>query len=217
MPYIKWHGHACFELVSDNGLVVGIDPHDGVSLGLRPPMFKADVILVTHSHFDHNAIQVISKPNSRVLDGFEGITKIDGIEVKGIRSYHDPYGGTLRGSTIVYRVVIDGISFVHLGDLGTIPSEKFFNELVPVDTLFIPVGGVYTIGASEAVKIIEKISPKIAVPMHYSIPGLRLRLHSVDDFIKKVKFNVNRLNRRDFSITKTTLPETTQIWILTYQ
>lgn len=216
MTTIKWYGHACFEIVSDKGVIVGIDPHDGVSLGIKPPMFKADIILVTHNHFDHNAIQVISKPNSRVLDMFVGETTINDIEIKGVKSFHDPYRGSLRGEVVLYRVKVDGLNIVHLGDLGTIPENKLLREITPADILMVPVGGVYTIDSSEAVEVVEKIKPKIAIPMHYKIPGLRLGLGKVDEFLGKIKYNVRRISR-EFTISKPSLPSTTEVWVLTYQ
>lgn len=217
MTIIRWHGHACFEIVSDKGVIIGIDPHDGVSLGIRPPMFKADIILVTHNHFDHNAIQVISKPNSKVLDMFEGETIVNNVKVKGVKSYHDPYRGSLRGEVIVYNIKVDNMTITHLGDLGTIPEEKVLSEIIPTDILMIPVGGVYTIGPSEAAEVVEKINPKIVVPMHYRIPGLRLGLKSVNDFLRKVRYEIKRISSREFSISKDKLPSTTEVWLLTYQ
>jgi len=217
LTIIRWHGHACFEIVSDRGVIIGIDPHDGVSLGIRPPMFKADVILVTHNHFDHNAIQVVSKPNSKVLDMFEGETAVGSIKIRGVRSYHDPYRGSLRGEIIIYNIEVDNMAITHLGDLGTIPEEKIFSKITPTDILMIPVGGVYTVGPSEAARVVEKIKPRIVVPMHYKIPGLRLGLKDVSDFLRKVRFDVKRISGREFSISKDKLPSATEIWVLTYQ
>ena len=66
MVFIKWHGHACFEVKIDEK-TLAFDPHDGVSLGIPTPSFKADIILVSHDHFDHNAVNVVKKPDSIVI------------------------------------------------------------------------------------------------------------------------------------------------------
>ena len=63
---LRWHGHACFELQSDFTLVV--DPHDGRSLGLSPPSASADLVLVSHDHFDHNQTRNVRGLRARVLD-----------------------------------------------------------------------------------------------------------------------------------------------------
>jgi len=53
-----------------------------------------------------------------------------------------------------------------------------------VDILMIPVGGVYTIGASQASKIISQIEPRLIIPMHYYIPRLKIKLDPLDKFLK---------------------------------
>ncbi|MEM4503207.1 MAG: MBL fold metallo-hydrolase, partial [Ignisphaera sp.] len=60
MITVRWHGHACFEIVASNGVVIVIDPHDGKSLGLKTPQVLADIVLITHEHFDHNAYAVVA-------------------------------------------------------------------------------------------------------------------------------------------------------------
>ena len=54
---VTWHGHSCFE-VKDR-IVVVIDPHDGKSIGIKPPVVKADIVLVSHDHFDHNCTRIV--------------------------------------------------------------------------------------------------------------------------------------------------------------
>ena len=63
---IRWHGHACFE-ISNNHVIV-TDPHDGRSIGIKPPQVKADLILVSHGHFDHNSVKTVSKGSTKVID-----------------------------------------------------------------------------------------------------------------------------------------------------
>ncbi|UCF09255.1 MAG: MBL fold metallo-hydrolase, partial [Thermoplasmata archaeon] len=53
---IRWHGHACFEI--GDGTTIVTDPHDGKSIGIKPPNTKADVVLISHDHFDHNCLRV---------------------------------------------------------------------------------------------------------------------------------------------------------------
>ena len=55
---VRWHGHSCFEFWDANTTVV-VDPHDGRSIGIKPPAVSADVVLVTHNHYDHNAVRVV--------------------------------------------------------------------------------------------------------------------------------------------------------------
>ena len=101
MVVVRWHGHACFELVSSSGVTIVIDPHDGYSLGLKPPKTQADIVLITHEHFDHNAYAVVAKPSAKVLSMFVGETTVGNVYIKGIEAYHDKEKGRRRGNDIL--------------------------------------------------------------------------------------------------------------------
>ncbi|RLE92162.1 MAG: Zn-dependent hydrolase [Thermoprotei archaeon] len=211
MVIVKWHRHACFEIRGSSVTVV-IDPHDGASLGIAPPSCKGDVILVTHDHFDHNAVSIVAKPDSEILVMLRGEKTVKGVYVKGIKTYHDKFEGRQRGENTVYLFIVDGIRFAHLGDLGHVLNESEIKELGEVDVLFIPVGGTYTIGAKEAAEIVNKLSPKLVMPMHYKIPGLELPLSEVDKFASKFEKVEEKPN--EVEVTKENLPEPVTIWVL---
>ncbi len=212
---VKWHGHACFEIVSAKGKVIVIDPHDGVSIGLKRPHVVADIILVTHNHFDHNAVDVVKKPESIVLKSFIGSKTIDDVSIKGIKAYHDRSKGRLRGTVSIYVINVNGLKLAHLGDLGHILTDELVNEIGQVDILFNPVGGTYTTEPDEAWKNVELLKPRVVVPMHYWLPGLNLPLKSVEDFLRYAKkYKVVRLETNTFEVTKETLPTEPSIYVL---
>ncbi|MHC4780595.1 MAG: MBL fold metallo-hydrolase, partial [Planctomycetota bacterium] len=84
---VRWHGHSCFEVATDEVTVV-TDPHDGKSLGIRPPKVRGDVVLVSHDHFDHAATKIVMKPESRVLTTPEHFM-VNGLKVRGVETFHD--------------------------------------------------------------------------------------------------------------------------------
>ncbi len=217
MVKITWHGHACFQITTADNKIIVIDPHDGYSIGLKPPRVKGDIILVTHDHFDHNAVEVVRKPESIILKEHVGEKKINGFEVRGVRVYHDKSRGRLRGEITAYRIVVDNISIVHLGDLGHVLEEDQASMLKPVDVLLIPVGGTYTIEPHEAVEVIKQLEPKIAIPMHYWVPGITLPLKTIEDFLGYVKYRVERLDDNTFEVSRETLPDKTIIKVLKYK
>ena len=57
-------------------------------------------------------------------------------------------------------------------------------ELQPIDVLFIPVGGVFTIDGKQARELIGILKPKVAVPMHFRIGGLSMSIHTINDFLE---------------------------------
>jgi len=195
-------------------VVIGIDPHDGYSLGISPPGFKADIILSTHDHFDHNAINVIAKPNAKVYRMFADEDEVNGIKIKGLPTYHDDVGGALRGRNIMYSIIVDGLKVVHAGDLGCIPEESIIEEIKGCDILMVPVGGTYTLGPKDSAKLVELIVPKITIPMHYRYDGLKLSIKEVNDFLKYVKFPIEPVKGNTLEITKEKIPLQPKVIVL---
>jgi len=211
MLQIRWHGHACFEITNDVTLVT--DPHDGKSIGIPAPNVAGDIILVSHDHYDHNSVKTVEKDSSKVvLDGRK--RNISDIEISGIGSYHDEAQGAKRGNNIIYKFVIDGITFCHLGDLGHEIDEETVQKIGDVDILFIPVGGTFTVDANEAWKVINSIKPKIAIPMHYKIGGLSLPIEGIDPFLEKNNYKTIKVGN-EIELEKEDLPSEMEIWTFT--
>jgi L-ascorbate metabolism protein UlaG (beta-lactamase superfamily) len=135
----------------------------------------------------------------------------------GIPSYHDTEQGAKRGKNTIYRIEIDGLSIVHLGDLGHTLSAAEVDNLDGVDILMIPVGGFYTIDAAAAVSVINEIEPSIVLPMHYGRADLSEKIKSNlatrETFLKEIgKEDV--VPQPKLMITKDKLPEQMQVVIL---
>ncbi len=208
---IVWHGHSCFEIAGS--VTVVTDPHDGKSLGIAPPVAKADLVLVSHDHFDHNCVSVVSAPNASVIRK-PVMTVERGVRVEGVSAFHDSSGGSKRGNMTLFKFEMDGTTFCHLGDLGHRLDEATVDRIGQVDFLFVPVGDVFTIGPEDAKKVVEAVSPKVAVPMHYRVPGLGLSIQPVQNFLKLFdqKAIVKVGNEVDFS--EEDLPDSgTEIWL----
>lgn len=184
--YIIWLGHACFKIqdkIGPDGITIVTDPFDK-RIGLKPPQFEANIITVSHDHYDHNNVGAI-RGNPYIINA-AGEYDIKGVLVEGVESYHDEKEGTERGNNVIYRIEIDNISITHLGDLGTVLDDKQQGRLVGTDILLIPVGGKYTIGAKKAVEVVSQIEPRLVIPMHYRVPGLKIDIEGVDKFIKEL-------------------------------
>ena len=208
---IRWHGHSCFEIAGST--VVVTDPHDGKSIGIRTPNVTADVVLVSHDHFDHNCSRVVKGPDAAVMT--EPIMTVDrGVRIEGFEAYHDDQGGRKRGKVTLFKFELDGLFFCHLGDLGHVVDDATAEHLAGVDILFVPVGDVFTIGPEAALQVIDKIRPRIAVPMHYRTQGLSLSIRPLQDFLALLdgRHVVKVGNEIDFAADD--LPESgTDFWV----
>ena len=157
---ITYLGHSCF-LVEGSSSVL-IDPFTDIGYPLK--RVKADYVLCTHDHFDHNAYHLVDYGKKITYDSEDTIKQIDLVKIS---SYHDEVGGTKRGKNVIYKFTIDGITFTHLGDLGEDFNMDLVEKIGKTDVLFIPIGGVYTIDYKEATKYAKAINPKMIVPMHF--------------------------------------------------
>lgn len=178
---ISWYGQSCFRIETRKA-VLAIDPFSK-EIGLAPPRFAAELVLVTHSHPDHaNTSAIAGGP--RLIAG-PGEYEAHGISVTGIPTFHDAERGRKRGLNTAYRVEADGLAVVHLGDFGEASLREETAEAIgDVDVLLVPVGGTYTVGADAAARIVGQIEPKLVIPMHYRLPGLRVKLAAVEEFLK---------------------------------
>jgi L-ascorbate metabolism protein UlaG (beta-lactamase superfamily) len=183
---IHWLGHDGIRI--DGSAVVVIDPFQ---ISAAKP---ADLILITHEHFDHNSpedvAKVLKKDSVIVTDAasakkLKGEIKVvapgDKLTVKGVdieawpayntnKDFHPKAAGMLS-----FVITLDGVRYYHAGDTDLIPEMKDLD----VDIAFLPVSGTYVMTAEEAVNAARQIKPKIAIPMHYgAIVG------SEDDAVK---------------------------------
>ena len=185
---IIWYGQSCFQIISNQGknniVNIVIDPFDK-NIGLNVPRLKAEIALISHQHNDHNNIKaVLGDPF--VIDS-PGEYEIKDVFIQGLSAFHDNVKGKERGEVIIYTIELNGISICHLSDLCQNElTVQQLDKIGAVDILMIPVGGVYTISAKEATKIISQIEPKIIIPMHYQIPKLKLKLDKLENFLEVI-------------------------------
>jgi L-ascorbate metabolism protein UlaG (beta-lactamase superfamily) len=201
---VDWYGQAAFRLSGDQATVF-IDPFGDMSAlagrGIQfdyPPIenVSADLILVTHEHGDHNAVEVIDG-DAEVLRSTAGRLQSPIGEVLAIASEHDESAGTERGPNTIFVFELDGITVAHFGDFGQreLRDEQAAAVGSP-DLVFLPVGDGLTIGAEQAARIVERIQPRWVVPMHYRTPRIGF-LETEEAFVQRMP-HVRRLDQPSF-------------------
>jgi L-ascorbate metabolism protein UlaG (beta-lactamase superfamily) len=188
------------------------DPHDGKSIGIRPPKTKADLVLISHDHFDHNCLRVVEGRNTTVYNRGTETVK-NGVTIKGIPAYHDDEKGTKRGEVVLFKFTVDGVNFCHLGDLGHVLEGDILEKLGTIDILFVPVGNVFTIGPKEAWRVVSDIKPTVVIPMHYRIGGLSLSIKPVDPFLEEADVDSVVRVGNEMHFEREDLPEKLEVWV----
>lgn len=188
---IQWYGQSAFAIEADGGSVF-VDPFGDMSAaaarGLKfdyPPItgVEADLVLVTHEHFDHNGVGAIGG-DPAVLRSTAGRLDSPIGEVVAIASEHDAQAGTERGPNTIFSFQLDGLRLAHFGDFGQAAlRDEQAAALGPVELVFLPVGGGPTADAAQARAIVDRLRPRWVVPMHYRTPRIGF-LEPADAFLE---------------------------------
>ncbi len=179
---IRWLGHSSFKI--SDGKVIYIDPYN------VKPASPADLILITHEHFDHCSLEDVKKllkQNTIIITTSQAKNKlqpidaeilvispgksysVDGVTVEAVPAYNV---NKFRSPGVQYHPKKDGIGFIvtidgkriyHAGDTDFIPEMKDINS---IDIAMVPISGTYVMTAEEAAEAVDAINPRIAIPMH---------------------------------------------------
>ena len=203
---IRWFGQSAFLLTGERA--VFIDPFGDMSAaasrGLQfdyPPIegVTADLVLVTHEHRDHNAVDVVGG-SPTVLRSKAGRLESPVGEVVAVASEHDDAAGTTRGANTIVCFSLDGVRVCHLGDFGQPALRPEQREAIgEVDVLFVPVGGGPTIGGAAAAELVRSLAPRLVVPMHYRTPAVNF-LEPPDEFLDALGAPVERLETSEADV-----------------
>ncbi len=206
---IQWYGQSAFRLAGPQATVF-IDPFADMSeqaqrRGMQfdyPPIndVVADLVLVTHEHFDHNGVDAIDG-SPEILRSTAGRLSSKVGEVVAIASEHDAAAGTERGPNTIFVFTLDGVRVAHFGDFGQASMrDEQAAALGELDMLIIPVGAGPTIGPQQAQAICERLNPRWVVPMHYRTPRVNF-LEPADPFLARMPA-VHRLQQPRFDTSE---------------
>jgi L-ascorbate metabolism protein UlaG (beta-lactamase superfamily) len=205
---VRWFGQSFFQLTTSAGTRVVFDPHAIEQFGR--PTVEADLVLISHPHPDHVRVDSITnKGKFKVIEGIKTTPPaaeggpprttwnpieetFKDVKLRSVPTYHDMVQGMSRGKNTVFVLEADGLKFVFLGDLGHLLTDDQIKQIGPVDVLFIPIGGVYTLNGSKAKEVMAQLQPKrYVIPMHYGVRVFE-DLLPPDEFLDGQK-NVQRM------------------------
>ena len=209
MIEITWFGHAFFQITSGSGTKIVTDPFG--AMGYPMPEVWPNVVTIGRESGNHNNAG-LPKGKPLILRGVKpGAEDWEEINMtfRDVLIYNVPIhqrgAGYFKGSAFVFEM--DGLCVLHTGDVGEPFNDDQLQLIGHVDVLLLPIAGSYTMGPDNAKKVIEQLKPKIAVPYHY--------YHNYD-LLQRFTEGPHRahfLNTNSFSVSKDTLPSSTEIFI----
>lgn len=193
MAKLTFLSHAAFLLESDSATIL-IDPFlSGNPLAtVKPEEVTCDYILLTHGHGDHigDAITIAKRNNATVIANYEIATwcgkqdiTVHPMHIGGAHEF--PFGrvkltiahhgsGYETDDGMIYMgnpagalITVADKTVYHAGDTGLFLDMKLIGEMHPIDVALLPIGDNFTMGIDDAVKAVEFLNPKLAIPMHY--------------------------------------------------
>jgi len=205
---VKWLGHATFEINTSQGLTLVVDPwYDGNPANETKveQVEKADVVLITHDHFDHlgDAAALLKKTGATLVGQPEiiekmkkegvsedqvvygtgmnvgGSVEVSGVKITMVQAVHSSNSGDPAGYLLSLE---DGTTIYHAGDTGIFQSMELYGRMYGIDLALLPIGSVFTMDPVQAVFALNLLKPRVAIPMHYgTFPVL---VQSADQFVE---------------------------------
>ena len=189
---LKYFSHSAFQITTDNGKIILIDPFldNNPTSPVKSAEVNADFIVLTHAHSDHfgDTLSIAKRCNSLIIcvNELANYCKSKGLNAHNMHiggSYNFEFGkikftiahhgsmtpdGTYAGEPAGVIISIDGKIIYHTGDTGLFLDMKLIGEMNKIDYMLLPIGDNYTMGIADAVKAVEFVTPKVAIPMHYN-------------------------------------------------
>lgn len=176
---IQYYGDFCFKITTKpNGratedIVIVTDVPEKIT-GLRVPQGEAQIIVLSYQKRDIPEVAVV-KGSPLIFDA-PGEYSVKGITLVGLPSFRDTELGAVRGRNTVFLIESEEMRLCFLGALGHELEPSMIEKFGDVDILFVPVAGTDTLNLDITEDLIRKIEPKIIIPMHYALPGMKTEL-----------------------------------------
>lgn len=205
--HITWHGQYTIKMQVGETTII-LDPY-APTTGLSPFRAKADIVALSNPS-DASMSHLSSIQGMQHLINTPGEYALSGVTLNALGWHAED-----NSERSLQRWYIDGMVVLHVGALNRDITDHEFQELekTNVDVLFVPVGGGNSLTTEQAMKLVTKIEPRVIIPIHYQISGLKEKLENVDQFAKEMGVDPNQREKK-YSIKANKIPQEDMVTVL---
>lgn len=214
---IKWYAHASFLLEGD-GLRIITDPYSPEEMAFPPITETADIVIrSSDDDLGHCYAEMI--PGDPIVvtatDIIDSGTTVKGLAISAIPVRESLIHKESPLDNGMFRFTLDGVKVAHLGDVGNALTEEQLAGLAGAEVLFVLAGGPPTIDLDDLQAAINQLKPRLVIPMHYHLPGTRVKMFPVTEFTGRFPPEmIEWADSAEIEVTPETLPAETKIVVL---
>lgn len=201
---IQYYGDFCFKITTKpNGRatedITILTDIPEKSTGLRAPQVEAQIVLLSHQ--TRETLESSVMKGAPLIFDAPGEYSVRGVTLVGFPSFRDTQNGSVNGRNTLFLVESEEMRLCFLGALGHELEPSVIEKLGDVDILFVAAAGTDTLALDQVDDLVRKIEPKITIPMHYAIAGMKTDLPDIKKFCSVLgncpdetltKFNVKK-------------------------
>ncbi len=215
---LTYFGHCAFRWETPGGVTVMADPYRNRAgrywFSRLFPDVHCDLGLISHAHFDHDAADRL--PEAASVLRMPGDFSAGDLKIRGIGDFHSGPSRLSDFPNVMFRLEVDGVSFLHIGDNRADWPPEVARAVGEVDVLMVTVDdSVHLLTYDEVDGLVERLEPRVVIPMHYFIPGLSA---SGNDLLPpegwlQGRQTVRRLDSHHAGFSPENLPGSTEVWL----
>ena len=216
---LQYLAHSAFVLTTSAGLRIVVDPWRNPDRDLwfvrEFPLTRADLVIVTHDHFDHDAVHRITGLPTVLRHAVE--LELGDLKVSGYADWHVPGHSSAGLANVIFVLESGGVRVCHLGDNRFPPPPEIVAAIGTVEVLIVPVDdSCHLLSYEEVDGFIELFDPRVVIPVHYLIPGvtaLESTLEAPGEWLTR-HANVRRFEAGMIELEPGTMPAERELWLL---
>lgn len=215
---LTYFGHCAFRFETPGGVTAVADPYrnqaDRYWFTRMFPEIHCDLGLITHAHFDHDAVERL--PEAASILRMPGEFSTGDLQIRGVQDLHSGASHLRDFPNVMFRLDAGGVSFLHIGDNRVEWPDDVTQAVGDIDVLLVTVDDSNHLLTYEQVDaLVRRLQPRVIIPMHYAIPGLHsgeCELLPPEGWLHRQR-KVRRLESDRFEFSLGNLPNQTEVWM----